>query len=81
MAAAGEGAAAAAGGSPAGRGTASGALMAQCKASLALSQLLLVKEYLKTAYSVNSERIEAFATGGWQGGQCGSLLLEGLQRG
>ncbi|PRW45458.1 nipped-B isoform X2 [Chlorella sorokiniana] len=40
------------------------ALMAQCKASLALSMLLLVKEYLKTAYSINSERIEAFAAAG-----------------
>lgn len=35
--------------------------MAQCKASLALSMLLLLKEYLKTAYSINSERIEAFS--------------------
>lgn len=37
--------------------------MAQCKASLALSLLLLVKEYLKAAYSVNGERIVAFAAG------------------
>lgn len=36
-------------------------MIAQCKASLALSMLLLVKEYLKTAYSINSERIEAFS--------------------
>ncbi len=35
-------------------------MIAQCKASLALSMLLLVKEYLKTAYSINSERIKAF---------------------
>ena len=33
-------------------------------ATLALSMLLLLKEYIKAAYSVNSERIEAFATGG-----------------
>lgn len=44
-----------------GGGPASLAVIAQCKASLALSMLLLVKEYLKTAYSINSERIEAFS--------------------
>ena len=38
-------------------------VMVQCKASLALSMLLLLKEFVKGAYSVNSERIVAFATG------------------
>lgn len=58
-------AAAAAGASPSASAPGSAALISQCKASLALSMLLLLKEYMKIAYSVNSERIEAFSTGGW----------------
>ncbi|PSC68988.1 nipped-B B isoform X2 [Micractinium conductrix] len=49
---------------PGSNGAASAAVMALCKASLALSMLLLLKEYIKTAYSINSERIEAFAKTG-----------------
>ena len=52
--------------------------MSQCKASLALSLALLVKEYAKAAYSVNSERIEAFATGAWAvGGPCRAGVRRG----
>lgn len=49
-------------------------LMAQCKASLSVCMLLLLKEYLKAAYSINSERIVAFATGGWLAGWAGVRL-------
>lgn len=59
---------------PAAGGPASAALVVQCKASLAVSLALLVKEFAKAAYSVNSERIEAFATGGWVVGWYGGWM-------
>lgn len=58
------GAAAAAAGAEASRpaGSPAALLIAQCKASLALSMLLVLKDYLKQAYGLTSERVAAFGT-------------------
>eukprot|EP00887_Chlorella_sp_A99_P005943 scaffold29.g5943.t1 len=44
--------------------SAAAALEAQCKASLALSMLLVLKDYLKKAYGLTAERIAAFGGAG-----------------
>jgi cohesin loading factor subunit SCC2 len=36
----------------------------QCRASLALSYLLILKEYMKARYAVNAERVAAYASAG-----------------
>ncbi|KAK9829724.1 hypothetical protein WJX72_007528 [[Myrmecia] bisecta] len=42
------------------QGASSSSVRAECKASLAVSMLLMLKQYLKDAYSMTNERIAAF---------------------
>ena len=40
------------------------AALAHCRASVALSMLLLLKDYLKKAYSLSTERVASFGPSG-----------------
>ncbi len=49
------------------------AALAQCRASLALSMLLVLKDFLKKCYSINAERIAVFGPSGVLAGRLQAL--------